>query len=52
MPPADTRQLDPGGRQRLIEYLQRNERTAEDDALLERAAKLGMAGDPQAEPSY
>lgn len=46
MPPHGTRQLDAGGTERLIEYLRRNQRTPEDDALLESAAALGMAVDP------
>jgi cytochrome c553 len=44
MPPPETRGLDPEGRARLIEYLRINLRSAEDDALLERAAVLGMNG--------
>lgn len=44
MPPADSRQLDADAQQRLTRYLQEAARSPEDDALLERAAKLGMAG--------
>ena len=42
MPPPGERQLDPGGRAQLIEYLERNVRSSDDDALLGRAARLGM----------
>jgi hypothetical protein len=48
MPPPETRQLDAAGRARLLEYLRQNQRSAEDDALLEQAAQLGMAKDPRA----
>jgi hypothetical protein len=48
MPPPETRKLDPQGRTRLLEYLRKNVRSAEDDALLNQAAKLGMAKDPYA----
>lgn len=44
MPPPMARELDEAARERLIAYLRRNERSSEDDALLERAARLGMAG--------
>lgn len=44
MPPHGMRQLDPDGKQRLLAYLKEDTRSAEDDALLESAAKLGMAG--------
>jgi mono/diheme cytochrome c family protein len=43
MPPPETRQLDPEARKKLIEYLSGETRSAEDDALLARAAALGMA---------
>ncbi len=43
MPPIGTRQLDPEGKKRLVEYLKRNERSADDDALLDSAARFGMA---------
>jgi hypothetical protein len=43
MPPPDTRQLEATGRARLLDYLRRGERSAEDDALLEHAAQQGMA---------
>ncbi|HEX6244611.1 MAG TPA: hypothetical protein VFZ61_27020, partial [Polyangiales bacterium] len=43
MPPHGMRQLDPGGRTRLIAYLRANQRSAEDDAFLDQAAKWGMA---------
>jgi hypothetical protein len=46
MPPHGTRQLDPAGQKRLLAYLKRSRRSAEDDALLERAAAQGMAADP------
>ncbi len=42
MPPPGRRQLDEDGRARLIDYLKRNVRTSDDDALLEHAARLGM----------
>ena len=44
MPPKGARQLDAGGRDRLVAYLERAEFPAADRALLERAAALGMAG--------
>jgi hypothetical protein len=44
MPPPGERQLDSGTRARLIEYLERNVRSGDDDALLGRAARLGMNG--------
>jgi hypothetical protein len=47
MPPAESRQLDLSGQQRLIAYLQQSVRPEADDAFLERAAKLGMAGDTE-----
>jgi mono/diheme cytochrome c family protein len=47
MPPPESRQLDPAAQQRLIAYLQQSARSATDDALLERAATLGMAGGRQ-----
>ncbi|MEY4510368.1 MAG: hypothetical protein RLZZ450_2490 [Pseudomonadota bacterium] len=43
MPPPETRQLDPEVRAKLAAYLRLATRTAEDDALLSRAAALGMA---------
>jgi hypothetical protein len=42
MPPPGERQLDPNARAQLIEYLGRNVRSSDDDALLGRAARLGM----------
>jgi mono/diheme cytochrome c family protein len=44
MPPRGRRQIGPDDLTKLITYLQAQKRTAEDDALLERAATLGMAG--------
>jgi hypothetical protein len=44
MPPPGRRQLDPGALTPLIQYLQRAQRPAEDDAMLEHAAQRGMAG--------
>jgi hypothetical protein len=44
MPPAQARQLDAAVRLRLVDYLQQNSRTSDDDALLERAARLGITG--------
>jgi cytochrome c553 len=46
MPPRGTRQLDVEGKKRLIAYLKQRRRKAEDDALLDNAAALGMAADP------
>jgi hypothetical protein len=43
MPPHGMRQLDTQGRARLLLYLKGNQRSAQDDALLESAARLGMA---------
>ena len=42
MPPPEARQLDEASRARLVTYLQLSERSVEDDALLDRAAELGM----------
>lgn len=50
MPPPEARQLDPQTRPRLIEYLRQSARPPEDDALLESAAALGMAGGAQPPP--
>jgi hypothetical protein len=44
MPPPEARQLDEDVRTRLIEYLRRDSRPSDADALLERAARLGMTG--------
>jgi mono/diheme cytochrome c family protein len=44
MPPPEGRQLDAAGRARVISYLRDNQRSSEDDALLTRAATLGMTG--------
>jgi hypothetical protein len=45
MPPITaSRRIDPNGLQTLIAYLQHDQRSADDDALLDRAAQLGMAG--------
>ena len=44
MPPPEGRQLDPAALAALVSYLQKNQRSADDDARLERAAQLGMAG--------
>ena len=44
MPPPEARQLDEAGRARVIEYLRKNVRTPEDDALLTGAARAGMTG--------
>lgn len=43
MPPKGMRQLDAGGKLRLIDYLKQSTRAAQDDALLESAARMGMA---------
>jgi hypothetical protein len=47
MPPPGFRQLSPDVRTRLTEYLHNNVRSSEDDALLGRAAGLGMKGTEQ-----
>jgi cytochrome c553 len=44
MPPPGERQLDANARAQLIEYLERNVRSSADDALLGRAARIGMMG--------
>jgi hypothetical protein len=44
MPPNVTRQLDPNCLQKLVDYMRQDLRLADDDALLDRAAHLGMAG--------
>jgi hypothetical protein len=43
MPPPGSRELTDAVRARLVEYLRQAARPAEDDALLEQAAVLGMA---------
>lgn len=43
MPPKGMRQLDPEGKKRLLTYLRANQRSADDDALLESAAQAGMS---------
>lgn len=45
MPPPEARALDAEARASLTRYLARQERAAEDDAMLAEAARLGMAGD-------
>jgi hypothetical protein len=42
MPPKAMRQLDAEGKRRLLAYLRADVRSADDDALLESAAKAGM----------
>ncbi|HET8935000.1 MAG TPA: hypothetical protein VFN67_16240 [Polyangiales bacterium] len=44
MPPPGRRQIAAQDRAALVTYLRAAQRPAEDDALLERAAKLGMSG--------
>jgi hypothetical protein len=44
MPPSGRRELDAETRDGLIQYLRTNSRTSEDDAFLEHAATVGMAG--------
>lgn len=44
MPPPEARQLDAGGRERLLQYLRSDPRAQSPDARLQRAAALGMAG--------
>jgi hypothetical protein len=43
MPPKGVRQIDAEAKQRLLQYLKQEQRPAGDDALLESAAKVGMA---------
>jgi len=43
MPPLEARQLDPNALEPLVDYLRSDTRPAEDDAMLEHAATLGMA---------
>jgi hypothetical protein len=43
MPPKGMRQLDPAAKLRLLDYLMRRARDAQDDTLLENAARMGMA---------
>lgn len=50
MPPPEARQLDDQARAALIEYLRQPERPTAENALLNRAAELGMAGAVQAAP--
>jgi mono/diheme cytochrome c family protein len=45
MPPPGFRQLGAQVRERLLAYLRDDARSSEDDALLGRAARLGMVGD-------
>jgi hypothetical protein len=51
MPPAEARQLDPNALEPLLQYLRQDMRPAEDDALLESAARLGMAEELSGAPS-
>jgi mono/diheme cytochrome c family protein len=44
MPPPGRRQIADDDRAALVAYLRAQQRPADDDALLERAAKLGMSG--------
>jgi hypothetical protein len=44
MPPRGRRQIDAKGIEQLITYLEGESRSAEDDTLLDNAAKAGMAG--------
>lgn len=44
MPPPEGRQLDAAGRAALLAYLRVNQRSAEDDAMLSHAARIGMTG--------
>jgi cytochrome c553 len=44
MPPKEARQIAPEAVRPLVAYLRANVRTEEEDALLKRAAELGMAG--------
>jgi hypothetical protein len=44
MPPRGRRQIDAKGIEQLISYLETESRPAEDDTLLDSAAKSGMAG--------
>jgi hypothetical protein len=43
MPPLEARQLDPDALEPLVDYLRSDTRSAEDDAMLEHAATVGMA---------
>jgi hypothetical protein len=45
MPPREFRQLDPDAVEPLVEYLRGDQRPEQDDALLQRAAELGMANE-------
>ena len=42
MPPSGRRQLDVESRARLLDYLTQDQRSREDDAFLEHAARVGM----------
>lgn len=44
MPPPESRQLDDGGRERLLEYLRQDLKSTEIDPRLEHAATAGMLG--------
>jgi hypothetical protein len=46
MPPREFRQVDPDGLAPLVEYLRGDLRSEQDDALLRRAAELGMSVEP------
>lgn len=50
MPPPNARQLTPEARTKLIAYLRQAVRSPADDALLGRAAELGMAGNVERPP--
>ena len=51
MPPPEARQLDPRARAALVAYLEQDEHPADDLALLQRAAELGMAATAR-DPSW
>jgi hypothetical protein len=44
MPPREFRQLDPGARERLIEYLRSDPSELDPDGRLDTASRLGMTG--------
>lgn len=44
MPPPETRQLDPGASERLIEYLRNDPAARQPDQALQHAATSGMKG--------
>jgi hypothetical protein len=52
MPPPEARQLDPGARDRLLDYLRSDPLAQQPDERLVRAAELGMTGGAKSKPQF